>query len=60
MNEHNPTLLTTKRPIQQGDKALQIDFAIDRNKQLVVNTYKWETETKKVPDKVDFPVIKLS
>lgn len=60
MNEHNPTLLTTKRPIQQGDKALQIDFAIDKNKQLVVNTYKWETETKKVPDKVDFPVIKLS
>lgn len=59
LNKSHPTLLETKRPIMLDRPALQIDFRIDENKHLVIDTYRFDTDTVKVPQDKDVLVVRL-
>lgn len=59
LNKAHPTLLETKRPIMLDRPALQIDFRIDENKHLVVDTYRFDTDTVKVLQNKDVVVVRL-
>lgn len=59
LNKTHPTLLETKRPIMLERPALQIDFRIDENKHLVIDTYRFDTDTHKVPQDRDMVVVRL-
>jgi molecular chaperone DnaK (HSP70) len=60
LNKNHPTLLETQRPIMYSHPALQIDFRIDENKHLVIDTYKFETDEIKVSQMKGVVVVKLS
>jgi hypothetical protein len=60
LNKNHPTLLETQRPIMYNHPALQIDFRIDENKHLVIDTYKFETDEIKVSQMKDVVVVRLS
>lgn len=59
LNKNHPTLLETKRAIMLNQPALQIDFRIDENKHLVIDTYRYETETRKVAHDKGLIVVRL-
>lgn len=59
LNKAHPTLLETKRPIMLDKPALQIDFRIDENKHLVIDTYRFDTDTLKVPQDKGIVVVRL-
>ncbi len=60
LNKNHPTLLQTVRPIMHNHPALQIDFSIDENKHLVIDTFRFETDELKVPDMKQVVVVKLN
>ena len=60
LNRSHPTLLATPRPIMMNHPAMQIDFRIDENKHLVIDTYRFETDELKVPDMKDVIVVRLA
>lgn len=59
LNKSHPTLLETKRAIMLDRPALQIDFRIDENKHLVIDTYRFDTDTLKVPHVKGTVVVRL-
>ncbi|CAN5565112.1 Hsp70 family protein [soil metagenome] len=59
LNKAQPTLLETKRAIMFDRPALQIDFRIDENKHLVIDTYRFDTDTLKVPHVKGIVVVRL-
>lgn len=59
LNKTRPVSLETTRPIMKNHPALQVDFRIDENKHLVIDTYRYETNEKKVPDMKDVVVVRL-
>lgn len=60
LNKSHPTLLQTQRPIMYNHPALQINFRIDENKHLVIDTFRFETDQLKVPHMKDLIVVRLS
>jgi len=60
LNKSHPTLLETQRPIMYNRPALQIDFKIDENKHLVIDTYRFETDEIKVPHMTNIVVVRLA
>lgn len=60
LNKSHPTLLQTQRPIMHDHPALQIDFRIDENKHLVIDTYRFETDEVKVADMKGVIVVRLT
>jgi molecular chaperone DnaK len=59
LNKTHPTLLETSRAIMKDHPALQIDFRIDENKHLIIDTYRYETSEKTTPDMKDVVVVRL-
>ena len=59
LNKNHPTLLETKRPVMKDLPALQIDFRIDENKHLLINTYRIESNDRKVPHQSNISVVRL-
>ncbi len=60
LNKAQPTLLETQRPIMYEHPALQIDFRIDENKHLVIDTFCFETDELKVAQMKDVVVVRLT
>lgn len=60
LNKAHPTLVETRRPIMLDKPAMQIDFRIDENKHLVIDTYRFETDTLKVAQDKDVVVVRLA
>ncbi len=60
LNKEHPTLLETKRPVMKNNPAMQIDFKIDENKHLLIDTYRFESETKKVEESKNIVVVRLT
>lgn len=60
LNKAQPTLLETTRPIMLDHPAMQIDFKIDQNKHLVIDTYRFETDDLKVQQDTNLLVVRLS
>ena len=58
LNKANPCLLKTERPVQKGQRALEIAFHIDENKMLVMDSWIFKG-TKKVPHLTMMPVSRL-
>lgn len=59
LNKEHPTLLETKRAIMFDRPAFQINFRIDENKHLMIDTYRFDTDTIKVADKKGVVVVRL-
>lgn len=60
LNKEHPTLLETKRAIMLNRPALQIDFRIDENKHLVIDTYRFDTDTLNVAQDKGIIVVRLT
>ncbi len=60
LNKEQPTLLETKRPVMKDCPALQIDFRIDENKHLTIDTFRFESNSRKVQQHKDLLVVRLA
>lgn len=60
LNKEAPFLVALKHPIQKGCNAFKIDFLVDDDKQLVINTYIFNARGAMEPDLERRPIAKLS
>lgn len=60
LNKEAPFLVTLKHPIQKGCSAFKVDFLVDDDKQLVINTYNFNARGAMESDLEQRPIAKLS
>jgi molecular chaperone DnaK (HSP70) len=60
LNKSHPTMLESTRPIMYDRPALQIDFRIDQDKHLMIDTYRFVNDDVKVQLDKDLVVVRLS
>lgn len=58
LNRKTPFVIETDRPVQKGEKALELAFSLDVNKNLVVDSYVLHSG-RKVPHRTNDPVVCL-